>query len=228
LGDWAKNAYDAVGSIVEGLLAKVGLSDSKDAAAVKARSGRDLNEVFMDLVASLDDMDRLCAPALKEAYSKSLQMQIAQDWRTRLKQTIDNESWMQNWWQKFYTNEDGDYGFVQWADCVDRWQKVAIRVVQGIWFGAATLESGLAKLFTEAATEAAFKANRDAAAVLDLKSQHHATTAKARTDFASIFETLADVLSAIFTKGLIFGLELGHLFYIVIKSPRRVEELYRQ
>jgi len=228
LGDWAKNAYDAVGSIVEGLLAKVGLSDSKDAAAVKARSGRDLNEVFMDLVASLDDMDKLGAPALKEAYRNSLQVQVAQDWRTRLKQAIDNESSMQNWWQEFYTNKDGDYGFVQWADSVDRWSKVAVRVVQGICFGAAALQSALAKLFAEAATEAAFKGNRDAAAVLDLKSQDHATTAKARTDFAGMFETLADVLTLIFTKGLIFGLELGHLFYIVIKSPRRVEELYRQ
>jgi hypothetical protein len=228
LGEWAKNAYAAVGRIVEGLLGMVGLSGSRDEAAVKARAGRDLNEVFMDLVVSLDDMDTRCAPALEDAYSCSLRLHVTQDWRERLKLAIRNESWMQNWWQKFYTQDDGSYGFVQWADFVDRWQRVAIRVVQGVCFGAAALQSAMARLLSEAATDAASKARRDDGEVLDRWSQAREKNAKAKTDFASTFETLADVLTAIFTKGLIFGLELGHLFYILIRSPSRIEELYRQ
>lgn len=236
LGDWAKAAYDGAGSVIEEALrypaqmaafAAGGFQAPADSASQAPdgaeRAAHNLNQAVMGSIRWLDLLGDRGALALATAHDNSLALRVPENWRARLKDTIRQETQTQQWWQEWYTKNDGSYGAIQWAEWVDRSAKVAIRVVQGIYFVLATLRNVSAKALAKAASQAAPESKERLLGLSTLLEER----AQEATGAAGKAETVADVASAVFVRAPIWGLELVHLCGIVLLSHRRVLELYR-
>ena len=111
---------------------------------------------------------------------------------------------------------------MQTAEWVDRWAKVAVRVVQAFCYVASVFQTSMAKVLTKAAI-AALPGDAE---VLARWAEKRAGKATSWTDLAGTIETLADCASLFFVKAPIFGMEFAHLNSIFTESEYRVKWLY--
>jgi hypothetical protein len=129
LGDFATELYKNGGTLIDQLL-------GGSLPADKANARTSFAERIINRMAKVEDLDRTCATALEEAWQKSMDLNVGEDWQSRVTMVAKRESEENAWWQTW----DGVAAFL---DHSGAFLKLFAKMVQATVLVVAALGAGL-------------------------------------------------------------------------------------
>jgi hypothetical protein len=129
IGDFATELYKNGGTLVDQLF---GGSLPPD----RAQSKKSFSEQITNRLAKVEDLDRTCATALEEAWKRSMDLDVGEEWQSMVSMVVKRESEENAWWQTW----DGVTDFL---DLTGAFLKLFAKIVQGALLVAAALGVGL-------------------------------------------------------------------------------------
>lgn len=205
LGDFANWVYNGVGSVLDSLLG--GWLLPRD----PARPRKDACDILLDKIASLDDLDAKCAPALGEALRRSRELDVYEDWESAIHSVAKQENEEDATWQELDTA-------TEFLDSTAPFLKLFAKFVQAVLFAWAALGAGVVgiplfiyKVLSEegVAPKPAVWSPTDA------------------LDFASAIEKVVDAVDFVVVRMPILLKESVALACVYNLAPIRIQRLYQ-
>ncbi|MBV9494508.1 MAG: hypothetical protein JOZ54_09695, partial [Acidobacteria bacterium] len=129
LGDAANDFYAAAGAKVDRYLGPILPTDEK-------RAKKDAASLVLDCVASLEDFDRKTSTALEDAWQRSMDLNVYEDWQSAISRVTKQETEDLRKWQSI----DGAQWYMETAGA---FLKLFAKFVQAVLFVWAALGAGV-------------------------------------------------------------------------------------